>query len=191
MTVHHHHHYPGCLHRASPKTSLCQEVQDSIHECYDNIDIDGVGSLNVKEAKRGLRTLGVEDVKRDDVRDWMSKNERKQKRSRRKHDEDNQDNDDDDELSSIPRDSFFRMACQFLEQQQVADKVFGLIDIHGKGVIVLEDLHRVVAELGDQDSTDDALGEEELQEMLEAVDTSGEGLLGKEDFYRLVRMINL
>ena len=85
----------------------------------------------------------------------------------------------------VSRDDFWSLAGQKLVQQRQAIQAFGLFDAAGKGVVILEDLQRVAAELGEE-MTDD-----ELQEMIEEVDRSGEGLLTKEDFIQIAQQIRL
>jgi Ca2+-binding EF-hand superfamily protein len=73
-------------------------------------------------------------------------------------------------------------------RQQRADRAFSLLDVAGKGVVIVEDMQRAAREvmLGDEKVTD-----EDVEEMMQEVDQSGDGLLTKEDFYRLAIKINL
>ncbi len=60
-------------------------------------------------------------------------------------------------------------------------KVFALFDEEGTGKITFRNLKRVAQELG-EDLTD-----EELNEMIDEADRSGEGAINKEDFFRVMK----
>lgn len=94
-------------------------------------------------------------------------------------------------------------------QQQLAYRVFDYLDPDGKGVVVVEDLQRAAPEFlwagdtvgevrnqkkkqkgyhgGNNEDDDDDV----LVEMIQLADSSGEGLLSREDFVRIARRINL
>ena len=81
--------------------------------------------------------------------------------------------------------SFVRFASVKRLQADKALQAFELMDKDGKGVVVLEDLERVAQDLGEH------MTHEELQEMVELADRSGDGLLTPSDFARLARKVNL
>mmetsp|Transcript_1515 Transcript_1515/g.2650 ORF Transcript_1515/g.2650 Transcript_1515/m.2650 type:complete len:131 (-) Transcript_1515:2401-2793(-) len=60
-------------------------------------------------------------------------------------------------------------------------KIFALFDEEGTGKITFRNLKRVAQELG-EDLTD-----EELQEMIDEADRTGEGAINQEDFYRVMK----
>lgn len=60
-------------------------------------------------------------------------------------------------------------------------KTFELFDEDGKGKITFKDLKRVAQELGE------GLSDDELQEMIDEADRSGEGGINMEDFYRIMK----
>ena len=72
------------------------------------------------------------------------------------------------------------------KRQQKAERAFGLLDEVGKGVVVFEDLRRVANEFLEEEVTD-----EDLEEMIREIDQSGDGILTREDFYRLANKVNL
>ena len=80
---------------------------------------------------------------------------------------------------------FLRFAADKTMQLEKANKAFQLMDEAQKGVVVIEDLQRVCIELGED------LTEEELVEMIEFVDSTGEGLLSPEHFFRIAHKVNL
>lgn len=71
-------------------------------------------------------------------------------------------------------------------QTERAKKVFQLLDDAGKGVIVVEDLQRVVNEFLDEN-----LDADDLFEMIDVVDQSGNGLLSQDDLVQVARLIGL
>jgi centrin-1 len=60
-------------------------------------------------------------------------------------------------------------------------KVFALFDEEGTGKITFRNLKRVAQELG-EDLTD-----EELNEMIDEADRTGEGAINQEDFFRVMK----
>ncbi|CAB9528559.1 Calcium binding protein [Seminavis robusta] len=83
------------------------------------------------------------------------------------------------------KDTFIRFAGPRLFQRQQAMRAFDLFDEHGKGVVIREDVERVAASLGE------SLDETEVDEMVNLIDTSGEGLLDPSAFVRLAKSVGL
>lgn len=73
-------------------------------------------------------------------------------------------------------------------RQERAERAFALLDVAAKGVVIVEDMRRGAEEVM---QGDDKVTEEDLDEMMQEIDQSGDGLLTKEDFYRLAIKINL
>jgi Ca2+-binding EF-hand superfamily protein len=122
-------------------------------------------TLSISDSKKSLKTLGI-DAKSDEIQTFFRSPE-------------------DNSNEELDKDSFLRFAASKLIQIENAHKAFGLIDKDEKGVVVLEDLQRVAQELGEN------FTEEELTEMIELVDRSGDGLLRPKDFVRIARKVNL
>ncbi len=80
---------------------------------------------------------------------------------------------------------FLRFSADKSIQLEKSNKAFKLIDEANKGVVVFEDLQRVCLELGEN------MTEEELIEMIEFVDSSGDGLLSPKHFFRIACKTNL
>lgn len=72
-----------------------------------------------------------------------------------------------------------------MRQNEKAKAVFALFDKDGKGLVCLDNVARVASELGET-FTDD-----ELEEMMNEADPSGEGLIDQKGFFRIVRQLNL
>lgn len=120
-----------------------------------------LGNISTKEAKYALKSLGL-DVKKDEIQAAVV-----------------------DEEESVDFATFARLAKTKLVQREKALTAFQLFDKDNKGVICLQDLQRVSHELGENFTGD------QLEEMLEQADKSGECLLGQEDFLHLARKVNL
>ena len=78
-----------------------------------------------------------------------------------------------------------RYAAAKTLQKEKSDQAFTLMDGGEKGVVLIEDLQRVAADLGED------FAEEDLQEMMDFVDGSGEGLLSPKHFFKIARQVNL
>jgi Ca2+-binding EF-hand superfamily protein len=120
-----------------------------------------VESLSISKAKQTLKKIGI-DAKTDEIQSFF-----------------------DDDIEELDQSLFLRFAATKWIQMEKAHQAFELIDQVQKGVVVLEDLQRVAQELGEE------LTEEELTEMIELVDRSGDGLLRPKDFVRIARKVNL
>lgn len=92
---------------------------------------------------------------------------------------------DDDSLESLDADMFLRFAADKSIQMDKSNRAFQLMDEAKKGVVVFEDLQRVCLELG-EDMTED-----ELIEMIEFADSSGDGLINPKRFFRIALKTNL
>jgi len=92
---------------------------------------------------------------------------------------------DDEYLESLDADMFLRFAAEKSIQLEKSNMAFQLIDEAKRGIVVLEDLQRVCSDLGES-MTDD-----ELIEMVDFADSSGEGLLSPKHFFRIAHKTNL
>ena len=78
------------------------------------------------------------------------------------------------------------LAVEMYRQQKKAELVFDMLDEAGKGVIVMQDLQRVYSEV-----LRDEISGDEIVEMIQEVDRSGDGILDKEDMIRIARQVHL
>jgi len=80
------------------------------------------------------------------------------------------------------------LAAKNYAQTKRALRAFELLDEAGKGCVVVEDLQRVANEiLGEDGQTT----EDDLIEMIQQFDQSGDGVLSKDDFIRIARQVGL
>lgn len=87
--------------------------------------------------------------------------------------------------ADIDREAFWKIAAEKFVQKRNASLAFSLFDKDKKGLVLLEDVQRVATELGESYST------EEIEEMVNEADHSGEGLLTLEDFVGIAARIGL
>ena len=92
---------------------------------------------------------------------------------------------EDDDIQAVDADMFLTFAASKSIQLDKSNKAFELIDEAQKGVVVIEDLQRVCLEL------EEPITEEELIEMMEYADPTGEGSLKPKHFFRLAQKMNL
>ncbi|VEU42990.1 unnamed protein product [Pseudo-nitzschia multistriata] len=92
---------------------------------------------------------------------------------------------DDENLEALDADMFLRFAADKSIQMEKSNRAFQLIDNAGKGVVVLEDLQRACSVLGED------MTENELIEMIDFADSSGEGLLYPKHMFRIANKVNL
>lgn len=123
--------------------------------------------LQLSYAKRALKRLGLEGIKSHEIQEYFGSEG------------------DENALETLDTDMFLRYAAAKTIQKEKSDKAFQLMDGGDKGIVVIEDLQRVAADLGED------ISEEELQEMIEFVDPSGEGLLTHKHFFKIARQTRL
>jgi len=81
---------------------------------------------------------------------------------------------------------FIRIAASKLKEIEKSKHAFRLFDSDGKGFITAGDLKRAANELQGDSMTD-----EELQEMIDEVDSEGNGIVNQDDFFRVMRKLNM
>jgi len=119
--------------------------------------------LPILYIKKALKQLQLVGLKTDDIKTYF----------------------DDDSLESLDADMFLRFAADKSIQLDRSNRAFNLMDEAKKGVVVFEDLQRVCLELGE------IMTEDELIEMIEFADSSGDGLLNPKHFFRIAHKTNL
>jgi centrin-1 len=90
----------------------------------------------------------------------------------------------DESGGSVEFQEFAEMMTERMNSRDTREeimKVFALFDEEGTGKITFRNLKRVAQELG-EDLTD-----EELNEMIDEADRTGEGAINQEDFFRVMK----
>jgi centrin-1 len=143
---------------------LDEEAMEEVKEAFNLFDTEGKGSIDVRELKAAFRALGFQ-VKKVEIRQMFI--------------------DMDKDLSSalVSYDDFVEMVTPRMQNRDSREeimKVFALFD-DNTGAISFKNLKRVAMELGEN------LTDEELQEMVDEADRDGDGVINKEEFYRVMR----
>jgi Ca2+-binding EF-hand superfamily protein len=141
-------------------SKVTNDENDTVHHSCDE--------LSLAFAKKALKKLELEGINTEEIQTYLEGGD-----------------DCGNVINSLDADMFLRFAAAKTLQKEKSEKVFELMDGGQKGVIVIEDLQRVAAELGEE-FTDD-----ELMEMVDFVDMSGEGLLSPKHIFKIARQVNL
>lgn len=127
-------------------------------------DPDGSGKIATKDLKIVLRSLGQEQTKEEISRLITVI--------------------DPDSRGHVPFEKFLKLILTKIEEKNTAEevlRVFRLFDDDNTGQITFKNLKRVSNELGEN------LTDEELQEMIEEVDKSGDGKICPDDFLHVMK----
>lgn len=150
------------------KVELTESQKQEIREAFELFDVDGSGTINVRELKIAMQALGFEPTK-EELRTLEA------------------------ELNvegsgSIRFEDFLTIMSVKVSQKDEKEemlKAFKLFDDDCTGTINLTNIKRVAKELGEK------LTEEALQEMLNKADCDGDGEINEEDFLKLMRKTSL
>ena len=139
-----------------------EEVLD-IKRGFDLFDHDGGGSIDPRELKTAINSLGIE-AKAEAVYAMIGEL-------------------DKDGSGQIEFDEFFYMMTTRPSQNESRDeihKVFVTFDSQRTGYVALKDLRKVAKELGELHD------DNELNEMIERADYDQDGLVSEDEFYNLL-----
>ncbi|XP_059551306.1 centrin-4 [Myotis daubentonii] len=150
------------------KTELNETQKQEIKEAFDLFDIDGSGTIDVKELKIAMRALGFEP-KKEEVKKLIAEI-------------------DKEGTGTISFEDFFAiMSLKMSEKDEKEEllKAFKLFDDDATGSITLNNIKRVAKELGE------TLTDDELQEMLDEADRDGDGEINEDEFLRMMQKTSL
>ncbi|MFH4979493.1 hypothetical protein AB6A40_006202 [Gnathostoma spinigerum] len=141
---------------------------------FNTYDTNGTGAVPVSALKNVLRCLGFEP-RRCEVVDLEAK-----VLARRKKLGLSQGIFNVDDLVDV-------LGSRLNEENRMAEMraAFELFDSDSKGYITVEDLRKVTQELGEN------LDEDQLKEMICEADSSGEGRVTEEEFYKIMKKTHL
>jgi centrin-1 len=159
----------GAVFRSKHTTrpGLTEDEVDEIREAFNLFDNDGTGTIDPKELKAAMQSLGFE-TKNPTIYQMFADLDRECH-------------------GPIDFERFLDGITSKLgdrESKEGIAKIFNLFDVDRKGTISFKDLKRVSKELGES-MTDD-----ELREMLERADSNGDGEISLEDFYNIMSKKN-
>ncbi|CAE7446340.1 Icl1d [Symbiodinium sp. KB8] len=145
--------------RAYDRPGLSEEEIEEIREAFNLFDTDGSGTIDPKELKQAMKSLGF-DAKNATIYQMIL-------------------DIDKDGSGSIEFDEFLDMMTHKMSDKDTDEdimKVFNLFDDDGTGKISLRNLKRVAKELGE------TMTEAELLEMIERADGDQDGEISPQEF---------
>ncbi|XP_006881188.1 PREDICTED: centrin-4-like [Elephantulus edwardii] len=162
------HRCPDQWKKRAARIKLNETQKQDIKEAFDLFDVDGSGTIDVKELKIAMRALGFEP-KKDEIKKMIAEIDKKG-------------------IGTIAFDDFLAiMTVKMSEKDENQEilKAFKLFDDDDTGTITLSNIKRVAKELGEN------LTDEELQEMLDEADRDGDGAINEEEFLRIMKKTSL
>jgi len=145
------------------RPGLTEDEIEEIKEAFDLFDTDGSGTIDPRELKTAMQSLGFE-AKNQTIYQMVSDL-------------------DKDGSGAIDFDEFLDMMTARMSDKDTKEdinKVFRLFDDDKTGLISIKNLRRVARELGE------TMTDEELMEMIERADSDGDGQVTAEDFYNIM-----
>ena len=145
------------------RPGLTEDEIEEIKEAFDLFDSDGSGTIDPKELKSAMQSLGFE-AKNQTIYQMVSDL-------------------DTDGSGAIDFEEFLDMMTARMsdkDTKQDINKVFRLFDDDKTGTITIQNLRRVAKELGE------TMTDEELMEMIERADSNSDGAVSPDDFYNIM-----
>jgi Ca2+-binding EF-hand superfamily protein len=145
------------------RPGLTEDEVEEIKEAFDLFDTDGSGSIDPKELRAAMQSLGFE-AKNATIYQMI--------------------NDlDKNKSGNIDFDEFLDMMTARMSDRDTREdinKVFRLFDEEGTQTITIKNLRKVAKELGE------TMSDEELNEMIARADSNGDGAVSMDDFYNIM-----
>ncbi|XP_059025000.1 centrin-4 isoform X1 [Mustela lutreola] len=154
--------------KKAEKLELNETQKQEIKEAFDLFDVDGSGTIDVKELKIAMQALGF-DPKKEEIKKMIAEI-------------------DKEGTGTITFEDFFAiMSVKMSEKNEKEEilKAFKLFDDDDTGSITLNNIKRVAKELGEN------LTDDELKEMLDEADCDRDGEINEEEFLRMMKRTTL
>merc|ERR1711981_650391 len=145
------------------RPGLTEDEIEEIKEAFDLFDTDGSGSIDPKELRAAMQSLGFE-AKNQTIYQMITDL-------------------DKNKSGNIDFEEFLDMMTARMSDKDTREdiyKVFKLFDDDGTNTITLKNLRRVARELGE------TMTDEELQEMIERADSNNDKVVTMDDFYNIM-----
>ena len=150
------------------KPQIDDEQLEELKEAFHLFDTQHSGQIDCREFKAALRALGYE-FKKSDVATCFHELDKEPGTGR------------------LNVDEFLRVVAPRLRDKSSREevyKVFKLFDEDNTGRISFKNLRKIAADVGE------AIGDDELRDMIGEADRTGDGLITFEDFYRVMKKRN-
>lgn len=145
------------------RPGLTEDEVEEIKEAFDLFDTDGSGSIDPKELRAAMQSLGFE-AKNQTIYQMITDL-------------------DKNKSGNIDFDEFLDMMTARMSDRDTREdinKVFRLFDEEGSQTITVKNLRKVARELGE------TMSDEELMEMISRADSNGDGAVTMDDFYNIM-----
>ena len=145
------------------RPGLTEDEIEEIKEAFDLFDTDGSGSIDPKELRAAMQSLGFE-AKNQTIYQMITDL-------------------DKNKSGNIDFEEFLDMMTARMSDKDTREdiaKVFRLFDDDCTDTITLRNLRRVARELGE------TMTDEELQEMVDRADSNGDAAVTMDDFYNIM-----
>ena len=150
------------------RPGLTEDEIEEIKEAFDLFDTDGSGSIDPKELRAAMQSLGFE-AKNQTIYQMITDL-------------------DKNKSGNIDFEEFLDMMTARMSDKDTREdigKVFRLFDDDETGKITFKNLKRVAKELGEN------MTDEEIQEMIDEADRDGDNEISEEEFMRIMKKTNL
>jgi len=137
---------------------------EELKEAFHLFDTNHSGGIDAREFKAAMRALGYEFRKQDVVNSFREV--------------------DKDISQVLTFEDFVRVVGPKMKDKnsrEEIDKIFDLFDEDKTGRISFKNLKKIAYEVGE------SLSDDEIQEMISEADKTGDGLITKEDFFRVMK----
>ena len=148
---------------SSNHPGLSDDEVEELRQAFDLFDTDGGGTIDPKELRAAMRSLGLE-TKNQTVYQMIQ-------------------DIDKDAKGEIDFDEFMELMTSKLagsDTEEDVQKIFELFDDDQTGFITLHNLKRVANELGER------MNDAELLEMIERADLDQDGQISSKEFFRIM-----
>ena len=145
------------------RPGLTEDEIEEIKEAFDLFDTDGSGSIDPKELRAAMQSLGFE-AKNQTIYQMITDL-------------------DKNKSGNIDFEEFLDMMTARMSDKDTREdieKVFRLFDDDCTGTITIRNLRRVARELGE------TMSDEELQEMIDRADSNGDAAVTMDDFFNIM-----
>ena len=145
------------------RPGLSEDEVEEIREAFNLFDTDGSGTIDPKELKEAMESLGYE-AKNQTIYQMIS-------------------DIDKDGTGEIDFEEFLDIMTARMsnsDSKEDIEKIFSLFDDDKTGYISLQNLKRVAKELGE------TMSDAELLEMIERADSDKDGQISTEEFYAIM-----
>ncbi|XP_054842538.1 centrin-2-like [Eublepharis macularius] len=147
--------------RTGPKLELTADQKQQMRGAFDLLDVDGTGTIEVKDLKVSIRALGFEPTKEELKRIVLEV--------------------DKEGTGEIGFDAFYSVMTQKMSQTGPKEEIlksFKLFEDSNSGKISFKNLKQIASETGEK------LTEEELQETVDEADLDGDGEIKEQAFLK-------